>query len=156
MPLTKDTTGVGFIGAGDISILHAKAVARCHGAKLVGVIETHTHADHVSGHGILAQGQGCWIAIHEVANAVYEHRPLRDGDRIDVGNIALDILHTPGHRPEHCCVVVSDRTRGDEPWLVAAERHAACPEHPLGAGRQRRRCRPSARQGRGARPWRRR
>ena len=82
------------------------------------MIETHTHADHVSGHGILAQQHGCWIAIHEVANAVYEHRPLRDGDRIDVGNIALDIFHTPGHRPEHCCIVVSDRTRGEEPWLV--------------------------------------
>ena len=67
---------------------------------------------------MLAQRHGCWIAIHEIANAVYEHRPLRDGDRIDVGNIALDVFHTPGHRPEHCCIVVSDRTRGDEPWLV--------------------------------------
>ena len=38
--------------------------------------------------------------------------------RIEVGNIALDVFHTPGHRPEHCCIVVSDRTRGDEPWLV--------------------------------------
>jgi hydroxyacylglutathione hydrolase len=93
-------------------------LCRRHGAKLVGVIETHTHADHVSGHGILAQQYGCWIAIHEVANAVYEHRPLRDADRIEVGNIALDVFHTPGHRPEHCCIVVSDRTRGDEPWLV--------------------------------------
>jgi hydroxyacylglutathione hydrolase len=97
-----------------------EALALCarHGAKLVGVIETHTHADHVSGHGVLAQQHGCWIGIHEVANAVYEHRPLRDGDRIEVGNIALDVLHTPGHRPEHCCIVVSDRTRADEPWLV--------------------------------------
>ena len=70
------------------------------------------------GHGILARQHDCWIAIHEIANAVYEHRPLRDGDRIDVGNIALDVFHTPGHRPEHCCIVVSDRTRGEEPWLV--------------------------------------
>ncbi len=101
-----------------LDVREVLALCKRHGAKLVGVIETHTHADHVSGHGILAQQHGCWIAIHEVANAVYEHRPLRDGDRIDVGNIALDILHTPGHRPEHCCVVVSDRTRGDEPWLV--------------------------------------
>jgi glyoxylase-like metal-dependent hydrolase (beta-lactamase superfamily II)/rhodanese-related sulfurtransferase len=89
-----------------------------HDARLVGVIETDTHADHVSGHGVLAHHHSCWIAIHEIANAVYEHRPLRDGDRIDVGNIALDVLHTPGHRPEHCCLAVSDRTRADEPWLV--------------------------------------
>ncbi|HET6173056.1 MAG TPA: MBL fold metallo-hydrolase [Gaiellales bacterium] len=101
-----------------LDVREVLALCRRHGAKLVGVIETHTHADHVSGHGVLAQQHGCWIAIHEVANAVYEHRPLRDGDRIEVGNIALDIFHTPGHRPEHCCIVVSDRTRADEPWLV--------------------------------------
>jgi hydroxyacylglutathione hydrolase len=101
-----------------LDVREVVGLCRRHGVKLVGVIETHTHADHVSGHGILAQQWGCWIAIHEVANAVYEHRPLRDGDRIEVGNIALDVLHTPGHRPEHCCIVVSDRTRGDEPWLV--------------------------------------
>ena len=101
-----------------LDVREVLALCARHSAKLVGVIETHTHADHVSGHGILAQQHGCWIAIHEIANAVYEHRPLRDGDRIDVGNIALDVFHTPGHRPEHCCLVVSDRTRADEPWLV--------------------------------------
>jgi hydroxyacylglutathione hydrolase len=101
-----------------LDVREVLAICKRHGARLVGVIETHTHADHVSGHGILAQQHGCWIGIHEVANAVYEHRPLRDGDRIDVGNIALDVFHTPGHRPEHCCVVVADRTRGDEPWLL--------------------------------------
>jgi hydroxyacylglutathione hydrolase len=101
-----------------LDVREVLALCKRHGVLLVGAIETHTHADHVSGHGVLAQGHGCWIGIHEIANAVYEHRPLRDGDRIDVGNIALDVFHTPGHRPEHCCIVVSDRTRGDEPWLV--------------------------------------
>jgi hydroxyacylglutathione hydrolase len=101
-----------------LDVREVLALCQRHGARLVGVIETHTHADHVSGHGVLAQHRGCWIAIHEIANAVFEHRPLRDGDRIDVGNIALDVFHTPGHRPEHCCLVVSDRTRADEPWLV--------------------------------------
>jgi glyoxylase-like metal-dependent hydrolase (beta-lactamase superfamily II)/rhodanese-related sulfurtransferase len=101
-----------------LDVREVLALCARHGVKLVGVVETHTHADHVSGHGVLAAGHGCWIAIHEIANAVYEHRPLRDGDRIDVGAIALDVLHTPGHRPEHCCIAVSDRTRADEPWLV--------------------------------------
>jgi hydroxyacylglutathione hydrolase len=101
-----------------LDVREVLALCMRHGARLVGVMETHTHADHVSGHGILAQQHGCWIAIHEIANAVYEHRPLRDADRIEVGNIALDVVHTPGHRPEHCCIVVSDRTRADEPWLV--------------------------------------
>jgi hydroxyacylglutathione hydrolase len=101
-----------------LDVREVHALCKRHDARLIGVIETHTHADHVSGHGVLANELGCWIAIHELANAVYEHRPLRDGDRIEVGNIMLDVFHTPGHRPEHCCIVVSDRTRGDEPWLV--------------------------------------
>jgi hydroxyacylglutathione hydrolase len=116
---------VGCQGAGEVVVVdppldvrEVLAACRRHDARLIGVIETHTHADHVSGHGILALGHGCWIGIHEGANAAYEHRPLREGDRIEVGNIALDILHTPGHRPEHCCIAVSDRTRADEPWLV--------------------------------------
>jgi hydroxyacylglutathione hydrolase len=94
-----------------------EACAR-EGARLVGVIETHTHADHVSGHGVLASQHGCWIAIHESAGVDYPNRPLRDGERVLVGNIALDVLHAPGHRPEHCVVAVSDLTRVDEPWLL--------------------------------------
>jgi hydroxyacylglutathione hydrolase len=116
---------VGCQGAGEaivvdppLDVRELLASCRRHEATLVGVIETHTHADHVSGHGILAQQHGCWIGIHEVAGVVYEHRPLRDADRIEIGNVALDVFHTPGHRPEHCCIVVSDRTRADEPWLL--------------------------------------
>ena len=95
-------------------------VALCerHSARLVGVIETHTHADHVSGHGRLAAEHGCWIGIHESAAVDYDHRPLRDGERVLVGNIAIDVMHTPGHRPEHCALAISDLTRADEPWLV--------------------------------------
>jgi len=63
-----------------LDVREVLALCKRHDAKLVGVIETHTHADHVSGHGVLAQQHGCWIGIHEVANAVYEHRPLRDAD----------------------------------------------------------------------------
>src|SRR5262249_5076009 len=74
-------------------------------------------ADHVSGHGILA-APGAWIAVHRSAGVAYPHRPLEDGDRLRVGSVALDVLHTPGHRPEHCCLAVSDLSRADEPWLV--------------------------------------
>jgi glyoxylase-like metal-dependent hydrolase (beta-lactamase superfamily II)/rhodanese-related sulfurtransferase len=88
-----------------------------HGARLVGVVETHTHADHVSGHGVLAAA-GAWIAIHRRAGVAYPHRPLDDGDRLRVGSVAIDVLHTPGHRPEHCCLSVCDLTRADEPWVV--------------------------------------
>ena len=94
------------------------ALCARHGARLTGVIETHTHADHVSGHGRLAAHHGCFVAIHESAGVDYPNRALHDGDRVLVGNIAIDVLHTPGHRPEHCALAVSDLTRADEPWLL--------------------------------------
>jgi hydroxyacylglutathione hydrolase len=93
-------------------------VCRRHGLRLVGVIETHTHADHVAGHGVLASTLGTWVATHPLGEPAYPTRPIVDGDRITLGNVALDILHTPGHRPEHCCVAVSDLERGDEPWVL--------------------------------------
>ena len=91
---------------------------RRHGATLVGVIETHTHADHVSGHGTLALRHGTWIATHPLAGVAYDARPVADGDVLEIGEIALQILHTPGHRPEHCCIAVIDHTRTEEPWLL--------------------------------------
>ena len=93
-------------------------VCRRHGLRLVGVIETHTHADHVGGHGVLASTLGTWIATHPLGEPAYPFRPIVDGDRITLGHVALDVLHTPGHRPEHCCIAVSDLERGDEPWVL--------------------------------------
>jgi hydroxyacylglutathione hydrolase len=88
------------------------------GVRLVGVLETHTHADHVSGHGRLALEHGVPIRVHSAALAAFEHEPLEDGTEIEVGDVVLRTIHTPGHRPEHCCFAVVDRSRGDEPWLV--------------------------------------
>jgi hydroxyacylglutathione hydrolase len=89
-----------------------------HGVRLVGVLETHTHADHVSGHGRLALEHGVPIHVHSAAEARYPHEPLEDGTELEVGDVVLRTIHTPGHRPEHCCFAVLDRSRGDEPWLV--------------------------------------
>jgi hydroxyacylglutathione hydrolase len=86
--------------------------------RIVGVLETHTHADHVSGHGRLALEHNVPVSIHEAAGAEYPHRPLADGQTIELGDVVVTVLHTPGHRPEHCCFAVSDRTRAEEPWLV--------------------------------------
>jgi glyoxylase-like metal-dependent hydrolase (beta-lactamase superfamily II) len=86
--------------------------------RLVGVVETHTHADHVSGHGRLALEHGIPIRVHSAAGAAFPHEPLEDGTEIDVGDVVLRTIHTPGHRPEHCCFAVIDRSRGDDPWLV--------------------------------------
>jgi hydroxyacylglutathione hydrolase len=89
-----------------------------HGLRLVGVIETHTHADHVAGHGVLAARLGVWVATHPLGRPGYPTRPIEDGDRIVLGRVSLEVLHTPGHRPEHCCIAVSDLERGDDPWIL--------------------------------------
>jgi hydroxyacylglutathione hydrolase len=86
--------------------------------ELVGVLETHTHADHISGHGRLALEHGVPIRVHAAAEAAFAHEPLEDGTEVEVGNVVLRTIHTPGHRPEHCCFAVIDGSRGDEPWLV--------------------------------------
>ena len=86
--------------------------------RVVGVLETHTHADHVSGHGRLALEHGVPVRVHALAGATFEHEPLEDGTEIELGEVVVRAIHTPGHRPEHCCFSVTDRGRGDEPWLV--------------------------------------
>jgi glyoxylase-like metal-dependent hydrolase (beta-lactamase superfamily II)/rhodanese-related sulfurtransferase len=88
------------------------------GVRLVGVLETHTHADHVSGHGRLALEHGLPVRVHEAAGAAFPNEPLRDGTAIELGDVLVQTIHTPGHRPEHCAFAVVDRSRADEPWLV--------------------------------------
>jgi hydroxyacylglutathione hydrolase len=92
--------------------------AEHRGVRIVRVIETHTHADHLSGHGRLALEHGIPVSIHPAADAEYPHDPLEDGVEIGLGDVVLRCIHTPGHRPEHCCLAVSDRSRGDDPWIV--------------------------------------
>lgn len=82
------------------------------------VVETHTHADHLSGHGRLALEHGVPVYINPIAGAAYPHEPLVDGAEIVLGNIVLRAIHTPGHRPEHTAIAIVDRTRAEEPWLV--------------------------------------
>jgi hydroxyacylglutathione hydrolase len=94
------------------------AEADRRGVELCCVLETHTHADHVSGHGRLALEHGVPVRVHSIAGASFEHEPLEAGTEVEVGDVVLRAIHTPGHRPEHCCFSVTDRARGDEPWLV--------------------------------------
>ena len=94
------------------------AEAEGHDVRIAGVLETHTHADHISGHGRLALEHGVPIRVHGAAEATFAHEPLEDGTEVEVGDVVLRTIHTPGHRPEHCCFAVIDRSRSDEPWLV--------------------------------------
>jgi hydroxyacylglutathione hydrolase len=86
--------------------------------RIVRVVETHTHADHLSGHGRLALEHGIPVSIHPAAEVEYPHDPLEDGAEIVLGDVILHCVHAPGHRPEHCCLTVSDETRGPDPWIV--------------------------------------
>jgi hydroxyacylglutathione hydrolase len=92
--------------------------ARRHELRLTRVLETHTHADHVSGHGRLALEHGLPVSIHPLAAPEYPFDPLEDGTEIEVGRVLVTTLHTPGHRPEHVAFAVADRSRAPEPWLV--------------------------------------
>ena len=94
------------------------ALARYMGVRIEHVLETHTHADHVSGHGRLAAATGAAIHIHRDAEAGYEHEPFGDGDEFELGSLRVRALHTPGHRPEHTAFALIDTRRGEEPWAV--------------------------------------
>jgi hydroxyacylglutathione hydrolase len=80
--------------------------AQRHGLRISRVVETHNHADHVSGHGRLALEHGARVSIHPLAEPEYDFDPLADGDELRVGEVALRVIHTPGHRPEHCAILV--------------------------------------------------
>lgn len=94
-------------------------LSRLHGVRIEHVLETHNHADHVSGHGRLARATGATIHVHELAGAEYEHEPFADGWTLELGEAAsIEAVHTPGHRPEHTSFLLRDAARGGEPWAV--------------------------------------
>ena len=86
--------------------------------RIVRTIETHTHADHVSGHGRFALEHDVPVSIHPAAAAEYLHDAFGDGAEIALGDVVLRCVHTPGHRPEHCAIAVIDGSRAPDPWLV--------------------------------------
>ncbi len=88
------------------------------GLQVKAVIETHNHADHISGHGELSRRTGAVIYVHEQADVRYPHKILKDGDELQFGVARLRVIHTPGHRPEHISLTVSDTSRSNDPWLV--------------------------------------
>ena len=90
-------------------------LSRLHDVRIEHVLETHNHADHVSGHGRLARATGATIHIHELAGVDYPHEVIADGWRLDLGQVEIEAIHTPGHRPEHTAFLVSDGGRGDGP-----------------------------------------
>src|ERR1051326_1808599 len=87
------------------------------GMRIVHVIDTHVHADHVSGGRALADGTGASYLVHESTGAA-DGSSLAHDQELSIGNVTIRVLHTPGHTPEHLSLLVTDRTRGTEPWFV--------------------------------------
>ncbi|APZ42424.1 MBL fold metallo-hydrolase [Acidihalobacter ferrooxydans] len=94
--------------------------ARKQDVRITHVIDTHIHADHYSGGRSLAERCGGVYCLHESnkGNVQFDFEPLADKQRIEVGNVAIDVLHTPGHTPDSTCLLVTDKRRGDQPWFV--------------------------------------
>jgi hydroxyacylglutathione hydrolase len=93
-------------------------LSRYLGVRIEHVLETHTHADHVSGHGRLAEATGATIHVHRAAGVEYPHEPFDDGWELPLGRLRVRAIHTPGHRPEHTAFALVDTARGDAPWAV--------------------------------------
>ena len=93
-------------------------MARYLHVRIEHILETHNHADHLSGHGRLAAATGAVIHIHRDAAPSYDHEPFDDGWELELGSVRVKALHTPGHRPEHTAFALSDSRRGDEPWAI--------------------------------------
>jgi glyoxylase-like metal-dependent hydrolase (beta-lactamase superfamily II) len=86
--------------------------------RITHIIETHVHADHLSGARRLAEVTRAPVFFHELAEVRFPHGTFEDGDEHEAGNVRLTVLHTPGHTPEGISILVTDRTRGSEPWFV--------------------------------------
>ena len=82
------------------------------------MIDTHLHADHRSAGRALAEAAGAPYVLHNSAEVAFPMQAVADGEQLPLGNVVIDVMHTPGHTPEHVSLVVTDRTRSDEPWFA--------------------------------------
>jgi glyoxylase-like metal-dependent hydrolase (beta-lactamase superfamily II)/rhodanese-related sulfurtransferase len=95
-----------------------RAEAKSRGLRITHILETHLHADFVSGHIDLADATGAKIYAPEDANCEFEHTGLAEGNIFEIEDMVIRVMETPGHTPEHICYVVSDTSRGHDPAAV--------------------------------------
>lgn len=93
-------------------------ISRDEGMKITHVIDTHVHADHVSGAQELKSYTGADIYLYEGSPVNYEYKPIKEGDALEIGAAKLEILHTPGHTPHSLSVLLTDKARGEDPWMI--------------------------------------
>jgi len=129
--LTKDATLSYFFGCGSCHVGVAidpvlgdeqwfLDEAAKQDVKITHVIDTHVHADHFSGGRKLAELTGAAYCLHasNAERVSFPFEPLVDKQRIEVGNVLVDVIHTPGHTPDSICLVVTDKRRTEAPWFV--------------------------------------
>ncbi len=89
--------------------------AKAMGLRITHILETHLHADFVSGHMDVAERTGAKIYAPKTGKCQFDHVALSEGDRFEIEEMEVRVLETPGHTPEHICYVVIDHTRGEDP-----------------------------------------
>lgn len=92
--------------------------AEGYGVKITHILETHLHADFISGHMELAEKTGAKIYAPEKGKCAFDHTSLRENDEFMVEDLKISVIETPGHTPEHISYVMSDTARGKEPFGV--------------------------------------
>lgn len=88
------------------------------GVRIIYVIDTHVHADHFTGGLELAKRSGGEYCLHQYSAAQCSFNPLADGQVIQAGNVHAQVIYTPGHTEDSICLIVTDKSRCDEPWFV--------------------------------------
>lgn len=97
---------------------HFIEMAEEKGVEITHVVDTHVHADHKSGGPELAKRTGAKYVLHESAPVKHPFHPVAHGDRLELGNVSAEVLHTPGHTDDSICLLVTDHSRTDEPWFL--------------------------------------
>lgn len=92
--------------------------ADAQGMKIAYVVDTHVHGDHLSTARALADAARAPYILHADAGATLPFHGVRDDDVIALGNVSARVWHVPGHTPEHIALVITDRRRSADPWLV--------------------------------------
>lgn len=100
----------------DVAIYLEAAAAM--GMKITHILQTHLHADFVSGHLDLAEASGALIVAPRSGNCQFRHQPVAEGDRFRIDDLEIQVLETPGHTPEHVTYVIVDHARGPQPAVI--------------------------------------
>jgi glyoxylase-like metal-dependent hydrolase (beta-lactamase superfamily II) len=92
--------------------------AKIKEVEIMYIIDTHIHADHVSGGLKLAKESGGIYCLNELSQPDFSFNKLKDNEILTIGNVSVKIIHTPGHTNDSLCLLVSDNKRSSEPWFL--------------------------------------